>query len=108
VLQHHQENVLELVVFKTNDGATPDQLLQTVDAVSDWLKTQPGFISRDLSYAEKEDRWIDIIRWRTLQDAEAASEASMSSVELAPMLALIDMDSMLFLHGTPVVAPVLR
>jgi hypothetical protein len=100
------QKVLELVVFKLRDGATNDQLLATVDRVSDWVKTQPGFISRDLTYSASEDRWIEVIWWDSLEEAESAAAVATSSDSCAPMFGLIDMESALYLHGEPVIAPV--
>ncbi|HEX8647395.1 MAG TPA: hypothetical protein VF715_10885 [Thermoleophilaceae bacterium] len=100
------EKVLELVVFKLNDGGTREELLATVDPVSEWIREQPGFISRDLSYDPEGDRWIDLIWWRTLQDAKAAAELAMASAACRPMFALIDMESTLMVHGVPAIAPV--
>jgi hypothetical protein len=91
--------VLELVVFKLRDGVTRDQLLGTADAVSAWAAEQPGFISRELSYDAEGDRWIDVIWWRTLQDAHAAAERALSSDRCAPMFSLIDEESTLMVHG---------
>jgi len=100
--------ILELVVFKLKEGATREAFLGTVDAVSAWAQTQPGFVSRDLCYSAADDRWVEIVWWDTLQDAEAAADAAMSSASCAPMFRLIDMESMLFLHGQPAIAPVTR
>jgi hypothetical protein len=99
--------VLELVVFNLKEGVTSERFLETVDAVSEWARTRPGFLSRDLSHVAAEDRWIEVVYWRTLGDAEAAADAAQGSAACAPMFALIDMDSMLFLHGVPAMAPVL-
>lgn len=100
------QRVLELVVFRLRDGVTRERLLSTVDAVSDWARNQPGFRSRDLSYAAAEDRWIEVVYWASLADAETAAKASETSEECAPMFALIDMESALFLHGVPAIEPV--
>jgi hypothetical protein len=100
------QKVLELVVFKLKDGATDDQLLATVDRVSDWVKAQPGFISRDLTYSASEDRWIEVIWWDSLEEAESAASVAMSSDSCAPMFALIDMESALYLHGEPAISSV--
>jgi hypothetical protein len=100
------DRVLELVVCRLKRGVSREQLMSTVDAVSEWAKQQPGFISRELSYSEADDKWIDVVWWRSLHDAEAAAEAAMSSESCAPMFALIDMEDMLFLHGVPVAAAV--
>jgi hypothetical protein len=98
--------VLELVVFKLKDGATREQLLGTVDAVSAWAAEQPGFAGRELAHDPGGDRWIDIVRWRTLEDAHGAAERSLSSESCAPMFGLIDTESTLMLHAEPVIAPV--
>lgn len=93
------ERVLELVVFKLSDAATREDLLATVDAVSDWAESQPGFISRELSYDPDGDRWIEVIWWRTMEDAHAAAELALTSESCTPMFALIDDQSTLMVHG---------
>jgi hypothetical protein len=100
------EKVLELVVFKLRNGATREDLLGTADAVSDWAKSQPGFISRELSYDAEGGRWIDAIWWRTMEDAHAAAELALTSESCAPMFALIDEESTLMVHGELAIPPV--
>jgi hypothetical protein len=107
VTQERQpDRVLELVVFSLRQGVTREQLLGTVDAVSAWARRQPGFISRELSHNADQDKWIEVVYWASLDDAEAAAKASQSSDQCAPMFALIDMESALFLHGVPAITPV--
>ncbi len=91
--------VLELVVFRLNEGVSREQLLATVDPVSRWIGEQPGFLARELLHDAAGGRWIDLVWWRTLEDAHAASERAMTSEACAPMFALIDMESTLMLHG---------
>jgi len=100
------ERVLELVVFTVKDGVTRERLLGTVDAVSEWARSQPGFVSRDLSYNASQGKWIEVVYWAGLADAEAAAKASETSEQCAPMFGLIDMESALFLHGVPAINPV--
>jgi hypothetical protein len=102
----HASKVLELVVFKLHEGVSREQLLGTVDSVSTWIGKQPGFVSRELSYDADGDRWIDVVWWRTMEDAQAAAELAMGSESCAPMFALIDMESALMVHGESVIAPV--
>jgi antibiotic biosynthesis monooxygenase (ABM) superfamily enzyme len=99
------DHVVELVVFGLKDGVTRDQFLASVDAASAWVQTQPGFIAEDLTYAAAGDRWIEIVRWKTLEQAEAAAQAAETDPACAPMFGLIDMDDMLFLHGLPATTP---
>jgi hypothetical protein len=98
--------VLELVVFKLNEGVSREQFLGTNDAVSAWISQQPGFISHELMYEAEGDRWIEVAWWRTMKEAHAAAERAMTSESCAPMFALIDMESSLMLHGVPAIAPV--
>ncbi|MGH7720823.1 MAG: hypothetical protein ACREON_18500 [Gemmatimonadaceae bacterium] len=98
--------VLELVVFKLNEGVSHEQFLATNDAVSTWISKQPGFISHELSYDAEGDRWIEVAWWKTMEEAHAAAEQAMTSESCAPMFALIDMKSALMAHGEPAIAPV--
>ena len=93
-------------MFELRDGASRDQLLGTVDAVSSWIAQQPGFVSRQLAHDPEGDRWIDVVWWRTMEDAHAAAERAMTSESCAPMFELIDMDSALTVHGEAAIAPV--
>ena len=96
--------VLELVVFKLAGGVSREQFLATVDPVSRWIATQPGFISRDLCHDAAGERWIEVVWWASLGEAQAAAELAMSSESCAPMFGLIDMESTLMLHGEHVVS----
>jgi hypothetical protein len=95
------DHVVELVVFGLKEGVTRDLFLDTVGAASDWIRTQPGFVVDQL-YSAGEDRWIEIVHWKSLEDAEAAAQAAESDPACAPMFGLIDTDDQVFLHGVPV------
>ena len=98
--------VLELVVFSLRAGTSRDDFLGTVDAVSSWIAEQPGFVSRSLIEEGRGARWIDVVWWRSMEEAEAAAQRAMSSEACAPMFGLIDMESTLMLHGELAIAPV--
>jgi hypothetical protein len=100
------ERALELVVYKLHGEVSREQFLGTNGPVSTWISKQPGFISRELIYDNQGDRWVDIVWWETMEQARAASEASMTSESCSPMFALIDMESALMLHGLPAMATV--
>ncbi len=91
--------VLELVVFELRADTSREQLLGTVDAVSAWIAEQPGFVSRTLVEDHEGGRWIDVVWWRSMEEARAAAERAMSSESCAPMFGLIDMNSTLMVHG---------
>jgi hypothetical protein len=98
--------VLELVVFKLNEGVSREQFLGTNDAVSSWIGKQPGFLSRDLSYDAEGDRWVDVLWWESMEEARAAAEKAMTSESCTPMFGLIDMESTLMVHAERATAPV--
>ena len=98
--------VLELVVYKLTPGASRERFLATNQVVSRWIREQPGFISRDLVHDEEGDRWVDVIWWQSMAQAQAASEASATSESCQPMFALIEMESALMLHGAPAIETV--
>ncbi|HEX2058819.1 MAG TPA: hypothetical protein VHI71_10685 [Actinomycetota bacterium] len=91
--------VVELAIFRLKEGVTDEQLLGTVDAVSEWAKRQPGFLSRDLTRSPEGDTWIDVIWWESMDAAHAAAEAAMTSESCAPMFSLIDLEGTQMLHG---------
>jgi antibiotic biosynthesis monooxygenase (ABM) superfamily enzyme len=93
------DKVLELVMFKLAPGAQRERFMEASDAVSRWVSGQPGFISRELSHDAEGDRWIDVVWWRSLEEAQAAAERAMSSEDCAPMIAMTDMESVLMVHG---------
>ena len=105
-MQSSEEKALELVVYKLGEGVSREQFLGTNEAVSSWIATQPGFVSRDLAYDAEGDLWTDVIWWETMDDAHAAAELSTTSESCAPMFALIDMRSALMLHGRTAIARV--
>ena len=98
--------VLELVAFRLADGVTHEEFLATVDSVSQWVKTQPGFISRELVYAAEEDQYVEVVWWRSLDEAHAAAEAAMNSNSCLPMFSKIQLESATFLHGEAAITPI--
>ena len=102
-----ESKVLELVVFKLAPGVSREQFLGAADGLSDWIRRQPGFISRDLSHDPEGDRWVEVVWWKTMADAKAAAEHAMTSESCAPMFALIDMESAVMIHAEPAISFVL-
>lgn len=103
-----QGQAVELAIFKVKPGVGRDELLATVGPVSEWVKGQPGFISRDLTYSEETDTWIDVLWWESLEDAHAAAEAALASESCAAMFGLIDLEGTQMIHGVKVIASVAR
>ena len=63
--------VIELVRFRLKD-VTTEEFLKESQAVSEWLRRQPGFKSRRLGQAE-DGSWLDALTW----DGPASAAAAM-------------------------------
>jgi hypothetical protein len=92
------KNALEIVIFKTKDGIEiPDFLKASAEMEEGFARKQDGFLSRTFAKGEGND-WVDVIRWQTMADAEAASKAAMESPACAPMFGMIDESSVKMMH----------
>ena len=79
---------LELVTFRLVRG-TGQQFIDANAAISDWLKRQPGFVSRHL--AEREDgAFVDIVFWQSHEAALAASGKIMEEMAQSEAMTMID------------------
>ena len=99
MIEQGREAVVEIAIARAKDGVSKEEVMATVEGVSEWAKRQPGFISRDLTYSQQDDTWIDVIWWESLDAAEAAAQAAMTSDACAPMFAVIDLEKTQLLHG---------
>lgn len=102
----NNSHVLELVTFKLVPGVTEDQFVAANEQLSAWAKRQPGFVSRNLSFDEKNDTYIDVVYWESLAAAELANEMAMTSTECAPMFGMCQPDSVKLVHAAPIASAV--
>ena len=92
------KNALEIVTFKIKGGVKlPDFLKASAELEEGFARKQAGFLSRIFAKGESND-WVDVIRWQTMADAEAASKAAMQSPICAPMFGMIDEASVKMMH----------
>ena len=88
----------ELVTFRLQKGDT-QAFLDANAAINDWLKRQPGFVSRHL--AERDDgSYLDIVFWQTHADALAASNKMMEEMAQSEAMTMIDPMGLDMSHGT--------
>jgi hypothetical protein len=79
---------LELVTFRLARG-TSQQFIDANASINDWLKRQPGFVSRHL--AERDDRsFVDIVFWESHAAALAASGKMMEEMGQSVAMTMID------------------
>ena len=89
--------VIEIVEFKLNENASDVDLTKTHEGLERFLLAQSGFLYRSLSKQE-DGRYIDIVYWASLDDAEKASDAIMQDPNGQAMIALCDMESVTMKH----------
>jgi hypothetical protein len=99
--------VVDVVLFSLRPGVSRDQFLATVDPASAWVRQQPGFVSRELSYSSTDDRWIEVVKWESAESGDAAAAAEQAADECRPMFGLIDWDSIVLTRGELAIDPVL-
>lgn len=91
---------VEVVLYRLRAGVAEDAFLATRPLVDAALASYAGYLQRRLLRAA-DGRWMDIVDWRTLAEAQAAAAAFERDPELAPFMALLDPSDMLFLHLEP-------
>ena len=91
-------HTIELVTFRLQKGDTQG-FVDANASINDWLKRQPGFVSRHL--AERDDgSYLDIVFWQTHADALAASTKMMEEMAQSEAMTMIDPMGLDMSHGT--------
>lgn len=91
-------HTIELVTFRLQKGDT-EGFVDANAAINDWLKRQPGFVSRHL--AERDDgTYLDIVFWQSHADALAASTKMMEEMAQSEAMTMIDPMGLDMSHGT--------
>lgn len=66
-------NIIEMAVFKVQEGVTDAQVLGLSNAFIEVLKRETGgFIRRTLTKDGKQDRWVELVWWESMEAAQAA------------------------------------
>jgi hypothetical protein len=61
-------------------------------ALSEWIKTKPGFVSRRMGVDEN-GVWMDTTEWDSMANLKATSDAFMTAPEASGMMAIVDQAS---------------
>lgn len=91
--------VFEVVVMRPRVGAAPADVVAWCQDVQAWVKQQPGFVARKLLFDDKAGAYVDMITWRSMEDAERASANAMQLPCMAELEKLVTMESMTMLHA---------
>lgn len=86
-----------MVMFKLKQGVPVKQGKEAMEALGEYVKTQPGFVSRKVSLS-KEDEFLDLVYWTDLDSAHLAAEKVMKDETLSKHFSVIDQETMQFKH----------
>lgn len=98
-----QDHVIETVIFKTEDGIERDTFMETLKASSQFVKDQPGFVSRRLSYTD-DDTWIEHIEWKTRAHAQAAASEIGKDARTQAFISKISGPSVVMYHSALIIS----
>jgi hypothetical protein len=93
--------VIELVLYRLKSGVEEARFLKDADAITDVLRTLPGFLSRRLLTAVEDGQWADVVEWRSMEEALRAAEVFPTMPGVASLLETVDMANVTMLHLAP-------
>jgi hypothetical protein len=96
-IKMNKTTVIEMVLFRTNEGIKPEEAKTELMKLNDFLVKQEGFISRKTAVAD-DGQYLDIVYWTDLNSAKSASDKAMQDTETAKVFSIIEQKTMLFKH----------
>ena len=92
------KRTIESVVFRLEEGISKEHFLETVAGSTEFVRSQPGFVSRRLSCSD-DGTWIEHIEWETLDHARSAAAAIWQAEVVQPFLKCISGPSITLRHA---------
>ncbi len=89
--------IVERVSFKVNKGFSNEDGQQAMLKLNEFVATQPGYVARVTSI-DTNNVFLDIVYWKTLENAKAAAENIMNEESIQEVFDIIDKESMVFGH----------
>ena len=89
---------VEAVTFKLVKGSQPANFVAANGTINEWLRKQPGFLSRNLSQLE-DNSWLDIVHWKTAVNAKQAADKIMVDLGDCECMGMIDPETIKMSHG---------
>ncbi|MEM9807799.1 MAG: antibiotic biosynthesis monooxygenase family protein [Cyanobacteria bacterium P01_D01_bin.56] len=89
-----EDTIIEVATFSLKTGVTPDEFYIVDQAVElQHVSQQPGFISRE-SAVNDDNEWLVIVRWRSIEDAEASMASFSTAPATAEFMSMLEVDTM--------------
>lgn len=90
--------IVELAQFKTKSGISDTEVLAAShEAQEGFLAKCKGFVSRELLKSD-DGEWVDILHWKTMEDAQKAMQDMMASPSTKKFNEVIDPSSIKMMH----------
>ena len=90
-------STLEMVEFRSKEGVSDSEMLEKSSRLHKALNGMDGFIERYLTHGE-DGIWVDLVYWSDLASARTAANAVMNIPVAQEFFALIDEQTMRFIH----------
>lgn len=95
-------DITEIVVSKFKPGLTYEKEMAMTKSVNDFIKSQPGFLGREVYYDAKQKNYVDVIKWKDEKSATDAAKKAEESPTCQPYFAQIEQQGLIFLHAKKV------
>ena len=89
--------VIEMVLFKVNEGIELEFAKKELIKVNEFLAEQEGFVSRKISISD-EGQFLDLVYWTDMDSAMAAANKFMQNADMLKISSIIDEKTELFKH----------
>jgi len=94
----NDKQVHEIALLRFISGVDAVDQRAGMETLGDFIRAQPGHVSRSMYRDEANGWWIDHVAWEDAEAAERAMRRSQDAPELAGVFALIDLDFLRISH----------
>lgn len=94
--------VNEIVLYRFRPDAAAEAIDATMQATDDFLHAMPGFMRRQTLFDAGSSTWIDLVEWRSMEDATAAAAQFAACPAAATFAEIGDPSFMHMFHATTV------
>lgn len=93
------KNIIELVIFETKEDVTEEQFMQLFHKLNTVLQSDiPGFVKRSLTKDIAQKKWVEMIWWKSMQEAHAALEKISQFADFKQYCSMIENDGMVMYY----------
>ncbi len=81
--------IVEITQMKLVKGTNPQAFIKAAEKTQPFLQKQAGYVDRELLKIA-DDQWVDLVHWKTADDARRAGKAMMHDPSCADFVRMID------------------